>query len=84
MCGDSNELVSGSHLLSYSYPLHLFLWHIMYLTVCLITKGEEIHLYLVIYHANVYQFLLFCLCFLGAYFESDTILDIGQKRTLPY
>ena len=56
----------------------------MYLTVCLITKGEEIHLYLVIYHANVYQFLLFCLCFLGAYFESDSILDTGQKGTLTY
>lgn len=81
-CGDRNDLVSDSHMLGYSYPLHLLLWHIMYLTMCLITKGKEIHLYLVIYYANIYQYLLFYLCFLGTYFESDTILDAGQKRTL--
>ena len=54
----------------------------MYLTMCLITKGKEIHLYLVIYYANIYQYLLFYLCFLGTYFELDTILDAGQKRNL--
>lgn len=81
-CGDRNELVRDSHMLGYSYPLHLLLWYTMYLTMCLITKGKEIHLDLVIYHVNIYQYLIFYLCFLGTYFESDTILDSGQKRTL--
>ena len=53
-CGDRNELVRDSHMLGYSYPLHLLLWYTMYLTMCLITKGKEIYLDLVIYHANVY------------------------------
>lgn len=37
-CGDREGLVRGVHMLGYCYPSS-FLRHLVYLTLCLITKG---------------------------------------------
>lgn len=57
--GDRSGLVNGIPILG-GQPL-LFLRHVLYPTLWLITKGEETYLYLVIYCANIYRYLTLCI-----------------------